>query len=303
MVIDVHGHYGPKKLDSTFPELFQNASGHPEGLYDMDRQIEDMNKAGIDQRWISVSPYLMHFDAENSSEWCRCVNDAIINDSKPYGDRFRVLGNLPMKHIEETKKELERIMEDPLVVGVQIASNIAGTDLNDDSLETFWQTAEKLGAFILIHPQYQISDQRLSKYYMRNIVGNPLDTTLSAINMMASGVLERYPGLKICLAHGGGYMPFAISRICHGAAVRPELAHVKTPMKDLAKILYYDTVVHDPDCLKFAADQMGVGHMLLGTDYPYDMGVEEPLELLRLTNLPAADIEKIAGDNALGLLK
>lgn len=317
MVIDVHAHYMPKDRLGAFPDLFHleetetaanlcvrgNWIRLDRALFNLSYHIEDMERNGIDQRYLAVYPYCFYYDKEESVEWCKAYNDGMIADITPYGDKFRFLANLPMRHVEEACKEMTRVMRHDAVVGVQVATNIAGKEVDDPELEPFWALAEELDAFILLHPSYVIADARFKQYHLKNLIGNPLDTTIAAFRILVSGLMQRHPRLKICLSHAGGYLPFALPRFEHGRKVRPELASVDATMGELAKGFYYDTIIYDPETLAFAMSKIGADRFLLGSDYPFDMCDPEPVKIVNACCLTEAERNAVLGDTAQKLVR
>jgi len=317
MVIDVHGHYIPKGHLGAFPELFHLTETETtadlcvrgtwihlhRGLFNLPIHIEDMEQNGIDQRYLAIYPYCFYYDKEESVEWCKAYNDGVIADIEPYGDKFRLLANLPMRHVEEACKEMERVMQHPSVVGVQVATNVAGQELDDPAFEEFWALAEKLGAFILVHPSYVIADQRFKQFHLKNLIGNPLDTTIAAFRIIVGGILERHPNLKICLSHAGGYLPFALPRFEHGRQVRKELEFMDKTMDEIALNFYYDTIIYDPETLEFAMGKLGADRFMLGSDYPFDMADAEPVKIVNACRLSEQDRKAILGDTVSEIVK
>jgi aminocarboxymuconate-semialdehyde decarboxylase len=180
-----------------------------------------------------------------------------------------------------------------------IGTHVRGRNLDDPALEPFWATAERLGAFIFIHPQGGAGAERLGSYYLKNLVGLPFETTIAGASLVFGGVLERHPGLKICLAHGGGFVPYQAGRFRHGFEVRPE-AGVKlkeTPEASIAR-LYYDTITHATPALEFLIATAGASHVLLGSDYPFDMGNLDCVARVEALAIPPADRDLILGGYA-----
>ncbi len=318
MVTDVHGHYIPADSRGVYSHLFELKEsdagktmyvngrflgGLQRGLADLEAQVSDMDAAGIDERLLAIPPFCFQYTAPEAGEWARWLNDTMASDIEPYRGRFRLLGTLPMLKPEDACRELERIMAQPAFCGVQLATNIAGRELDAPDFEPVWALLERLGAFVLLHPHYVISDARMQRFHLRNLAGNPLDTTLAAFYLMTGGVLERHPGLHICLSHAGGYLPYALSRFEHGQRVRREFADVKTPLRVFADRFYYDTVLHDPECLDFAVRRAAAGHVLLGTDYPFDMGVEDPVGLIRRLQIGESERKGILSGNIQKILQ
>jgi len=188
--------------------------------------------------------------------------------------------------------------------GAQIGSNIMGKNLDDPELEPVWAAAAELGAFILLHPINVAGADRLSSYYLTNLIGNPLDTTIAAASLVFGGVLERHPTLKICLAHGGGFVPYQAGRFVHGWHVRtePKSKLAKPPTESL-KRFYFDTIVHSKEALAFLVGNAGAARVLLGSDYPFDMGMPEGVSQVRSLSVPAADQAAILGARARALLE
>jgi aminocarboxymuconate-semialdehyde decarboxylase len=187
--------------------------------------------------------------------------------------------------------------------GAQIGSNVAGKNLDDPELEPVWATAAELDAFILLHPINVAGADRLSSYYLGNLIGNPLDTTIAAACLVFSGVLERHPSLKICLAHGGGFVPYQAGRFVHGWHVRAEPKRkLEKPPTDSLKRFYFDTIVHSKEVLAFLVGNAGADRVLLGSDYPFDMGMPEGVSQVRGLSISTAEQSAILGGRARALL-
>jgi aminocarboxymuconate-semialdehyde decarboxylase len=183
--------------------------------------------------------------------------------------------------------------------GAQIGSNIAGRNLDDPEFEPVWAAAAELDAFILVHPNNVAGAERLSSYYLTNLIGNPLDTTIAGACLVFSGVLERYPSLKVCLAHGGGFLPYQAGRLVHGWHVRAEpKKKLGRPPTDSLKRFYFDTMVHSQEALEFLVGSAGAERVLLGSDYPFDMGMTDAVLTVRALQVGAAEQSAILGETA-----
>ena len=183
--------------------------------------------------------------------------------------------------------------------GIQIGSHIEGRNLDDPSLEPVWATAAELDAFILVHPQKTAAGNRTSEFYLKNLIGNPLETTIAAASIVFAGVMERYPNLRICFVHGGGFMPFQTGRMVHGWRERPECrANLKESPEASIRRLYFDTLTHFQPALRYLTDTFGADHILLGSDYPFDMGTLECVRQVRDAGLPEGDRDAILGGTA-----
>ena len=165
--------------------------------------------------------------------------------------------------------------------GMMIGSNVRGRNFDDPALEPVWAAAAELGAFIFIHPTTTAAADRLKDYYLRNFIGNPLDTTIAAACLLFAGVLERHPDIKIFLSHGGGFLPYQEARFVHGWGEREESKKSLkvSPAASLGRFLY-DTILHARKPLEFLIGSAGADRVLLGSDYPYDMGQYDSVDLI-----------------------
>jgi aminocarboxymuconate-semialdehyde decarboxylase len=184
-----------------------------------------------------------------------------------------------------------------------IGSNVNGMNLDDPALEPVWAAAAELGAFILIHPMNVAGADRLRSYYLNNLIGNPLDTTIAAACLVFGGVMERHPKLNVCLVHGGGFVPYQAGRWAHGWHVRPEpKVNVKQSPEPWIDRFFYDTILHGRPQLEFLVGSVGASRVLLGSDYPYDMGTGECVWQVMALSVPDGDKAKLLHDNAVALL-
>jgi aminocarboxymuconate-semialdehyde decarboxylase len=183
-----------------------------------------------------------------------------------------------MQDGNEAAKELERCMSKLGFKGVEILTNVAGKELSDPAFAPFWKKAGELGALVIIHPNGFTEGRRLSRFYFNNIIGNPFDTTLALHYLIFDGVLERHPNLKILAVHGGGYLGTYSGRIDHAWGARSDCqANLPKPPTSYLKQVYVDTVVFTPHQLKALVDLFGVDHIIMGTDYPFDMLEYDPI--------------------------
>lgn len=321
MVIDIHGHYIPLLGNSDFKRLFYieedcdntryiRLNGNmfaklDEGLVSLEKHMEDMESSGIDHRVLSVAPFVFFYELESNEtiKWAKAVNDQIYRDIKPYSDKFYALATLPMNSVDEACLELERTMREYSFLGAEIATNINGIELDDRCLYPFWEKAEELGAFILLHPHYTAARDRLTDFHLRNIIGNPLDTTIAAVRIILSGIIQKFPKLKVGLSHSGGYLPLAVSRLDKGYKVRRELSHLPSAPSTYLKEFYYDSITFDVKALQFVVDNVGVDRILLGTDYPFDMRCEEPVKAIEMLDIDEWSKKKIYIENAKNIFK
>ena len=181
--------------------------------------------------------------------------------------------------------------------GAEIASNINGRYLDDPALEPFWEAAQGLDGVIFIHPNQVLGVDRMKDYNLANLIGNPTDTSLTVAKLIFAGVLERFPRLKLLLAHAGGFLPYTWGRLDRGYAIQDSSKRISKPPSDYVRLFYFDTITHSQMALEYLIANFGADRVLLGSDYPYDMGVPEPLTSLMSSNI-GAEIRQISGVNA-----
>ena len=277
----------------------------PRGGFDLAHRLRDMDAMGVDVQVLSVTPqtYLYNQDASLGAMTAAIQNDQIAKLVKQNPQRFMGIATLPMQAPEKAADELKRAMTKLNLRGAMFASNIIGKNLDDPSFEPVWATAEELGAFVFIHPNNVAGADRMKSYYLNNLIGNPLDTTIGAACLYFGGVLDRYPKLTVVLAHGGGFTPYQAARWEHGWHVRPEPKKniAKQPV-DIAKRFYYDTILHSAPVLEFMIEHVGADRVMLGSDYPYDMGMMDCVKHVRGLKISDADKATILSTCAQALL-
>ena len=209
----------------------------PTEIWDLGLRLRDMDANDVDVQVLSPTVFTFFYDREPALGLaCAAIqNEEIAGVVKRQPDRFIGLGGVPLQAPELAAAELRRAMTKLGLRGAMIGTNVNGRNLDDPALAPFWAAAEELGAFIFIHPHGGIAGERLSSYYMKNFVWLPFDTTIAAASLVFGGVLERHPKLKICLAHGGGFVPYQAGRFQHAYDVRPE-AKVNLPNGPAASI-------------------------------------------------------------------
>jgi len=264
----------------------------PTGGFDVERRLKDMDATGVDVHVLSATPqsYLYGLEPALGVVTSTIQNNQMAKLVKQQPDRFMAIGTLPMQAPEEAAKELRRIVKTLDMRGAMFASNIMGKNLDDPSFAPLWAAAEELDAFIFIHPNNVAGADRLKSYYLANLIGNPLDTTIAAACLIFGGVMDRHPKLKICLAHGGGFVPYQAARWTHGWEVRPEpKKNVPNKPTEIIRRFYYDTILHSKETLEFMIERTGAERVVLGSDYPYDMGMMDCVAHVRSLSISDAD--------------
>jgi len=272
----------------------------------IDVRLADMDSMGIDVQVLSVSPYHMFFWAEGDlgERVFSTINDDLASVVASHPDRFVALGAVPMQDTEAAVRELKRCSGELGLPGVEISTNIEGEELSADRLRPFWEKAEELGVVVFIHPTGFTHPDRFADHYFFNTIGHPLEETICAGRLIFDGVMERHPGLEIVFAHGGGYLPAYAGRFDHAYHAREDVRHgLPRPPSEYLAMFYFDTMVFAPDQLGFLINRYGADHVLLGTDYPYDMGEDDPRGLIgQVEGLSNHDRDLIEGGNAARLL-
>jgi aminocarboxymuconate-semialdehyde decarboxylase len=323
--IDVHAHYVPEKcLDAeakatdghihgmrivqegsrqvAYTNNARNLALDPPQIYSIERRLKDMATQWVDMQVLSVPPFLFFYATGPAQclELCQKINNALAETVQNYPDRFVALANLPMQEPEMAARELERSVRELGLRGAEICSNINGKNLDDKSFVPFYAKLQQLDVPVFIHPSNVLGADRLRPYHLQNLIGNPSDTAVAAASLIFGGVLKEFPRLKFYLAHGGGSCPYLRGRWEHGWQVRPEArANIDRPPSDYFRLLCFDSLVHSVPALNFLVETVGPARVMMGTDYPFDMGDRDPVKTVAsLPHLSDDQKEMIFGANA-----
>ena len=274
-------------------------------LTDVHARLAAMDEQGVDRQWVSVSPnHFYPWANEGLSGWIAGETNRLIAEHVAQApDRLVGLGVVPLQHPAHLVEYLDDAVLGRGLAGVEISSFAGDVELSDERLEPFWARAAELGCVIFLHPFGCSLDERLDRFYLSNTVGQPTENAVALSHLIFAGVLDRHPGLKIVVAHGGGYLPFAIGRSDRAWRVRPEAQRCAHEPSSYLKKLWFDTVVHDPIAVRHLVEVAGGSRVVLGSDFPFDMGLDDPVAFVRSADLPAEITDRILAGNAAELLR
>ncbi|MGW1750320.1 amidohydrolase family protein [Streptomyces sp. NPDC002092] len=323
--IDVHAHL-------LLPEVEETVAGHPglteardldarrngpaalavngpmvgarlPKLTDAAVRLAAMDAQGVDLQLVSPSPSHYHYWAgpQLAEQICRLANEGTAAHCAKAPDRLHGLGLVPLQHPQVAVELLDHALDQGLK-GVEISSHAPGRELSDPAYDPLWSRAEETGALVFLHPFGCTLDERLERWYLSNTVGQPTENAVALSHLIFSGVLDRHPGLKLIAAHGGGYLPTHIGRSDHAWRARPDARGCARQPSSYLRQLHFDSLVHDRHVLRELLRAAGPERVLLGSDFPFDMGTDDPLDALRAAELPEPDFHAVRGGNAAALL-
>ena len=282
----------------------QQIAGIGPKLVDLDLRLAAMDAARVDVQAVSATP-VPHLwaDRELAGRYTASVNESVAAFCARRTDRLLPIGTVSLQHPDLAVAQLEAVVRDHGMRGVQISTSAGpGRELDDSSLADFWAAAEEFGAAVLIHPWGCTLGERLNAYYLFNSVGNPTETALALSRLVFSGLLERHPRLKVWSAHGGGYLASYVVRADHAWGARSDARTTEQPPSELLRRTWVDSLVYTPEQLRHLVSVMGPSQVTLGSDYPFDMGVDDPVDRLEAAGFDAATTDAIRGGNAARLL-
>ncbi len=327
MLIDTHAHYIPSEIlrdakpDETWrPRVYRDAQGRqiiehsgsaistaPREIVDIDSILSEQKVAEVDVLVVSPWTSLLNYDldTELGLRACRLYNETIARRVRDHPGRLAGLGIVPLQDAALAAKEAERIILELNLNGIEIGTSVNGKYLGDECFLPFWEAVADLDAYVFIHPVPLSGRPMMRQYELGNLFGNPIETGANAASLIFGGVMERFPTLKISLAHGGGVLPYIIGRFDRGWQVRPEAKKSKmtrSPSTYL-KQFYFDTILFSREALLYLIQVVGAGHVMIGSDYPFDMGYERPSDLVESLGLPKEQAALIFYETAARLLK
>ena len=326
--IDIHHHYVPPQLleeakrhgkalgvetsEIKNGEISLSFAGGPKyallpDLSDLERRFQMM-----EQGKIAIGALIAHtaslgypLDGERGEGWCRLYNDGMKDLIKKHPDRFVALASVPLQEPSRAAAVLDHAIRELKFSGAYIASNVNGKYYDSKEFDPFWGKAQELDVLIVMHPEDVAGSERMGPYGLRLICGNPADSALSLGYLTYSGVFDRFPNLKLCVLHGGGFFPYHLGRFDRGFAVRSgsRASQSSLPPSAYLKNLYFDTLVYRVETLDYLMRIAGADHLLVGTDYPYTLGDWKAVDKVDALDCPPSEKEAILEGNARRLLK
>jgi aminocarboxymuconate-semialdehyde decarboxylase len=325
--IDTHAHYLPRDWpdlatkygDNRFPVIHHGEDDrhriYKDGKFfreiwpktwDPQERIDDYARFGIQVQVISTVPVMFSYwaPAHQALELHESLNDHMAETCRDFPGHYAGIGTVPLQSPRLAIQEMERCVNQLGLCGVQIGSHINDWNLDDAELRPFFEAAQDLDAAILVHPWDMMGTDSMPKYWMPWLVGMPAEQSRAACALIFGGVLQQCPRLKVMLAHGGGSFPYTIGRIEHGFNMRPDLVATDNPHnpRGYFKQLYFDSCVHDDRALRYLLDTVGIDRVMLGTDYPFPLGEQEPGSGILGLNLDVDDQEQLFSRTALSWL-
>lgn len=321
--VDVHNHFipagviadarrgagfdglGVETLDGHEALVHRQGYRYPidPAFYDIEKRLAAMDEMGTDVAVVSVAPTMFMYwaAADETVDFARQANDALASMVAESGGRLAGVATLPMQDTDAAAAELRRAVGELGMRGAEIGPVVEDCPLDDPGVRPVLATAAELGVPLILHPYYVGSRPGLGDFYLTNLIGNPLESTVSASRLIFAGVLDELPRLRLVLMHGGGYLPYQIGRLDHGHRVRPECDGCRRAPSAYLPQFWYDTVTHARKPLRFLIDLVDPSHVLFGTDFPFDMAAGPCEEQLGGIQLSEGERQAVAGGNTTSL--
>lgn len=274
-------------------------------LTSVEQRLRDMDEMGVDIQVVSPTSVQHYYwaDPQLARDIVRVTNEKIAEQCARHPDRLVALGNIALQHPELSIEQLDYCTSELGMRGVEISTAVNGLELDDPAFARFWARAEEIGCLVFIHPFGTSLGERVNRFYLQNIVGQPIETSIALSHLIFGGVLDRHQRLKILAAHGGGYLPFYTGRADHAYGTRPDAHTMKHAPSEYLRRIHFDSLVYSPESLANLIAQVGVGQVVVGTDYPFDMGSYDIHGLIEaVPSLTDTERAAILGDNAVRLL-
>jgi aminocarboxymuconate-semialdehyde decarboxylase len=327
LIVDIHAHFLPTEWVETV-----RRNGEPYGcridedgngriwlrlghstpfqltapLFDVEHRLKIIAERGFNRQVLSPPMTIIGYglDERQGQALSRLFNETNAEIARRSAGKLIPVATVPMQSPRAAIEELDYATKNLGIRMVEVGTHVNGANLDEECFEPFFKRACELGVFVQVHPHHDsvAGVERLSRYYLRNLLGNPVDTAIAGASLIFGGVLNRYSDLNVYLVHGGGALPFLLGRLCHGYEGIPATQTIPEPPDKYFRRIYFDSIVHEPRALAYLYDLVGEGQLMLGTDYPYDnTGDKNPLGTLERAGLPRAN--SILGGTAAKLLR
>lgn len=275
----------------------------PDGLVDMSTRLAEMDRQGVQYHALrNYTPlHLAQLPGELAAELHAAHNDAVVASVRAAPDRLVALPTLPLPHVDLAANEVRRLAAFPEVAGIGISTSVGGVDLDDERLDPVWKAIDAVGLPVLLHPPGTVAgEERMGGYHLANLIGYPVESAVAMGRIIFSGLLDRWPNLRFCFVHGGGYGPYQLGRWDHGWRVREESKTriSRPPSEYINGRCFFDSLTHDPIALRFLGARVGWDHVMLGSDYPWSMATTAPLQDVRAAKLEGSQVRGVVSDNA-----
>jgi aminocarboxymuconate-semialdehyde decarboxylase len=311
--VDIHAHCLFREAIALMGDAGRNVirndvKGAPQQIIVVEERLKAMDAMAIDMEVLSINPFWYRQDRDTAAEIVRVQNEKLAELCASRPDRFAAFASLSLQFPDLAARQLEDGMKKYGLRGAAIGGSVAGEEFADPKFHPVWAKAEELGAVLFIHPQStpELAKRFKGNGWLANTIGNPLDTTIALQHLIFEGTLNRFPGLKIVAAHGGGYLASYAPRSDHACFVspancNPEIVLKKKPTEYLNQ-LYFDALVFTPEALRHLVAQVGASQIVLGSDHPIPWE-QHPVDHIFATET-LTDDEKMAilGGNAARLL-
>ncbi len=270
------------------------------------KRFDTMDEWGTDMQALSINPNWYGVDRDVATKMIQVQNEALAALCTKYPDRFVAFASVALQFPDLAAQQLEEGVKKYNLRGAAIGGHVNGDELSAPKFDPFWKKAEELGCVVFMHPQgIPEMDKRLAgKGGLTNVIGNPLETTIFLSHLIFDGTLDKFPGLKICAAHGGGYLPSYAARSDYGCNRFPgDCNALKKKPTEYLRQLYFDSMVFTPEGLRHMIAECGVSQIMIGTDYPFPWSTTTVDHILKTPGLSDADKRAILGETAAKLLK
>ena len=317
-IVDIHAHISPERLIRALSEgrhwhgiepgeLLPIHQYTPRTMWTPEQRVQEMDQLGVDVHVLSTNSFLYFYerDAAATVSIARECNDYVSQLTWDHPDRFAGFATLPMQDVAASVAELERSVGTLGLKGAMIGDHVNGSTYDDPAFLPLWKAAEALGAVIFIHQSGDTTvSARITRYHLPNSIGNLVDRAVTFASFVYGGVMDACPDLKVCLAHGGGFACYGAGRMDRGWQVRPEArVNIQKPPSAYLGRFWYDCLTHDANALRYLIDSVGIERLVFGTDWPFDMAIDDPVHWVRgLDKLSEDEKDAILGGNIARLL-